>query len=64
MNKEARCGICRKWMTDSCFREYHVKGRRRGPDMNSWPCGQYVRNEILYPIKEAENGREENIGSE
>ena len=36
------CGSCRFWMCGSdCPREYHDKGRPRGPSMKAPICGKY-----------------------
>jgi len=40
-----KCGCCALWMTTICPRETHAKGRRVGPNMNSYICGKYSETE-------------------
>lgn len=40
-----QCGYCAKWMCNTCPRETHVHGRRRGPSMNAYKCNQFIESQ-------------------
>ena len=54
-----RCGNCRHWMTDQCPREYHVNGRRWGPNCDGAPCNIFSENFSVESLRKLAEGERE-----